>query len=184
MAESFLSQLVFWSLGYGSLMGFSFAPILMLHAQTFSMRLIILGFSVPTSAFLTSTVTVAFYGYGSFMLALAKIMTQPVFLQSMLHTISLSVSLYCAYILFEKYLDGDAEEVKPTLSEESQASDAVSDTASDISDTSETHSQTSEEVSDNSENLSETAETAETANAEWRNTANFEGLRNASPLSE
>jgi hypothetical protein len=181
MAESFLSQLVFWSLGYGSLMGFSFAPILMLHAQTWSMRLIILGFSVPTSAFLTSTVTVAFYGYGSFMLALAKIMTQPIFLQSMLHTISLSVSLYCAYVLFEKSLECKSEEVNPSLSEDS---DAESENTSEGG-TSDTESDAeSEEVSDNSEKESETTETAETAESEWRSKANFEGLRNAPPLPE
>jgi hypothetical protein len=196
--NSFLNQLVFWSMGYGSLMGFTYCPILMLQTNSWTMRLILLGFSVPVSALLVTAGSVCVYGYGMFLKYIGTVLSHPFFLHSMLNTISLSLSVFTAYVLYTRYYDmitQDGEANSKSVAEESEGSEEAEESEgsegseeaeeSEGSDGSEEaeESEGSEEAEE-SEGSEEAEAKTEPNNSEWRKTANFEGLRTASPLPE
>ena len=184
MADSVLQHILFWSIGYGSLMGLGYAPVLMLYTNSWTVRTIILGFSVPMGALLTTALSVSVYGYGLFMNTISGILIQPLFVHSMIHMLCLSAVLYSGYALFLK--EYEFEETDQTS--DAQKSDSESTESSDNSEESEgSDSAETEEESEGSNNSQETedSETLEkTEDNEWRKTANFEGLRTAPPLPE
>lgn len=178
MADSVLQHILFWSIGYGSLMGMGYAPVLMMYTNSWTVRTIILGFSVPMGALLTTALSISVYGYGVFMNTISGILIQPLFVHSMIHTLCLSGILYSGYALFLKECECESEKTEDT------------DEASDSQKSDSEESEEVEEGSDNSEETDEGSECSETSEEgseqdnEWRTTANFEGLRTAPPLPE
>ncbi len=176
--EFSLQNLVFWSMGFGGWMGVGILPIIWSSTEHPVIRFVLSFLSPGVCAFVMTAVFLAFYGVSFFIRSMAEIMTHPTFLVSGMGTIVLAIISIAFYISIRmgNHLDV-LENSTNSVEQESSDSDTQEDNDSQEDDSSHASSTDMDEDKDDKEDVGN-------ADNSWRSTANFEGLRNASPIQE
>lgn len=165
-------------------MGVGILPIIWSSTEHPVIRFVLSFLSPGVCAFVMTAVFLAFYGVSFFIRSMAEIMTHPTFLVSGMGTIVLAIISIAFYISIRMGNHLDVLE---------NSSAAVKEEQEDSEDNEDYGSQEdSQDESDNSSHASSTdmdedkddKEDVGNADNSWRSTANFEGLRNASPIQE
>ncbi len=190
MYTATLLNLVTWTIGYGGWAGIMISPLLMNATASNSTRCVMFFLSPPICAILMTAIIVTMYGFGVMIHTTFSVMIHPQFLHTLCSSITLMVSALSASALLRYYTwkslkdSSSQNEENDTASEHTQT-DASSTDISETEDEDTENSQTSEAEDEDTENSQTSeAEDEEEVDNSWRETANFEGLRNAPPLPD
>ncbi len=181
--SSTFDQLVFWTLGYGGWLGIGFIPFIWSFPTTVFNRLVLTGLAPPLCAMLLTGLFSSFFVFGNIVYSVGAVMVHPIFLQSCIGTVCLSVGGVSLF-LTHRFLGDMPEKSAAEMGEESGTEDESGEESSGAEESGE-ESVKDESADDESgkESAEEDSGEEETSEA-WREKADFEKLKNAPPLSD